>query len=82
MGRGPPADGRSVPPPPRRPPPRRIEPHAPEAAGNRGIRRVRVPRIRQNNPLAGTGGRCALALLHGHQVADIGQHRLEIRHFP
>ena len=41
-----------------------------------------IPRIRQDDLLARTGSRCAFALLHGHQVADVGQHRLEVRHFP
>lgn len=49
---------------------------------SRSKEEVCVPRIRQINLLAGTGGRRALALLHGHQVADIGQHSLEVRHFP
>lgn len=41
-----------------------------------------IPGIGQNDFLACTSGRCAFALLHSHQVADVGQHRLEVRHFP
>lgn len=42
---------------------------------------VHLPGIGQYDLLAGSGGRRALGLLHGHQVADIGQHSLQVRHF-
>lgn len=41
-----------------------------------------VPGLGQGDLLAGPGRRGALALLHRHQVADIGQHRLQVRHVP
>lgn len=41
-----------------------------------------IPRIGQDDLFARASSRCALALLHSHQVADVGQHRLEVRHFP
>lgn len=44
-------------------------------------RRDRSPWIGQYDLLARPGSRRALALLHGHKVADIGQHRLQVRHF-
>lgn len=37
-------------------------------------------RIRQDDLLAGARGGGALRLLHGHEVGDIGQHRLQVRH--
>lgn len=43
---------------------------------------IDIPGIGQDDLFAGTGSRRAFTLLHGHQVADIGQHRLEVRHFP
>lgn len=41
---------------------------------------AKIPGIRKNDLLAGPRGRRALALLHGHQVADVGQHGLQVRH--
>lgn len=46
-----------------------------------GEQQTHTPGIGQYNFLAGPRRRCALALLHGHKVADIGQHRLQVRHF-
>lgn len=40
----------------------------------------RSPGVRQHDLLASAGGRSALRLLHGHQVADVGQHGLEVGH--
>jgi len=74
---------------PRRPPPPPPPPLSPPSyrTARNATRKSRseeecIPRIWQNDLLASTGGRRALALLHSHQVADIGQHRLEVRHFP
>jgi len=39
-----------------------------------------VPRVRQDDFLARPGRRRGLGLLHRHQVADVGQHRFQIRH--
>jgi hypothetical protein len=43
--------------------------------------RPRLPRVRQHDLLAGPRRRRALALLHGHEVAHVREHRLEVRHF-
>lgn len=40
-----------------------------------------TPWVGQYNFFTGPRRRRALALLHGHKVADIGQHRLQVRHF-
>lgn len=40
------------------------------------------PGIWQDDLLAGTSSRGVPAVLYSHQVADVGQHRLEVRHFP
>lgn len=40
-----------------------------------------LPWIRQYNLFASPCRRRTLALLHGHKIADIGQHRLQVRHF-
>lgn len=39
-----------------------------------------LPGIRQHDLFAGSGRRRALALLHGHQVADVGQHGFQVGH--
>lgn len=54
----------------------------PRGAATRGAARAGepVPGLGQDDLLAGAGGRSRLALLHRHQVADIGQHGLQVRH--
>lgn len=42
---------------------------------------VSIPWIWKNDFLAGPGRGRRLGLLHGHQIADVGQHRLQVRHF-
>ena len=39
-----------------------------------------LPGIWEDDFLAGPGGRSGLALLHRHQVADVGQHCFQVRH--
>ena len=41
---------------------------------------VDSPRIRQNNFLASSSCRCALALLHRHQITNISEDSLEVCH--
>lgn len=44
------------------------------------ILQIILPRVRQHYLFAGSGRRRTLALFHGHQIADVGQHGLQVGH--